>query len=116
MNGTPDTASRFADSAFLGHPRGLGWLAFSEFWERFCYYGMQVLLVLYMTHQLLQPAASFWLMLAAIVLAAAVILWMVRGFGAHINAVRCPRRCRKRRQSPSALRRWRAGVRPAARP
>lgn len=44
-----------SDTAFLGHPAGLGWLAASEFWERFCYYGMQTLLVLYLTHYLLQP-------------------------------------------------------------
>ena len=41
------------DRAFLGHPIGLGWLSASEFWERFSYYGMQALLVLYMTHTLL---------------------------------------------------------------
>jgi POT family proton-dependent oligopeptide transporter len=44
-----------SDTVFLGHPAGLGWLAGSEFWERFSYYGMQALLVLYMTHQLLTP-------------------------------------------------------------
>ena len=44
-----------ADRAFLGHPRGLGFLAFTEAWERFSYYGMQTLLVLYMTRQLLLP-------------------------------------------------------------
>jgi POT family proton-dependent oligopeptide transporter len=43
------------DHAFFGHPRGLGWLSYAEFWERFSYYGMQALLVLYMTHRLLQP-------------------------------------------------------------
>jgi len=43
------------DTAFLGHPRGLGWLSFTEVWERFSYYGMQALLVLYMTHRLLAP-------------------------------------------------------------
>jgi len=43
------------DTAFLGHPAGLGWLSASEFWERFSYYGMQGLLVLYMTHQFLNP-------------------------------------------------------------
>lgn len=41
--------------AFLGHPKGLGYLAFAEGWERFSYYGMQALLVLYMTQYLLQP-------------------------------------------------------------
>ncbi|HUE63886.1 MAG TPA: peptide MFS transporter [Rhizomicrobium sp.] len=48
-------AKRSSDTAFLGHPAGLGWLAGSEFWERFSYYGMQALLVLYMTHYLLLP-------------------------------------------------------------
>src|SRR6185437_16514452 len=43
------------DRAFLGHPRGLAFLAFTEAWERFSYYGMQTLLVLYMTKQLLRP-------------------------------------------------------------
>jgi len=43
------------DKAFLGHPKGLGFLAFTEAWERFSYYGMQTLLVLYMTQQLLLP-------------------------------------------------------------
>src|SRR5450432_1186574 len=47
--------SRNADRAFFGHPRGLGWLSATEFWERFSYYGMQALLVLYMTHRLLLP-------------------------------------------------------------
>ena len=43
------------DRSFLGHPRGLGYIAFAEAWERFSYYGMQALLVLYMVHQLLLP-------------------------------------------------------------
>ncbi|MER5355585.1 oligopeptide:H+ symporter [Kitasatospora sp. NPDC002551] len=34
---------------FLGHPRGLATLFMSEMWERFSYYGMRALLVLYMT-------------------------------------------------------------------
>jgi len=46
-----------SDRAFLGHPVGLGWLSGSEFWERFAYYGMQALLVLYMSHFLLKPGA-----------------------------------------------------------
>jgi proton-dependent oligopeptide transporter, POT family len=40
---------------FLGHPKGLAYLAFTEMWERFSYYGMTALLVLYMTKQLLMP-------------------------------------------------------------
>ena len=43
------------DTAFMGHPRGLAWLSASELWERFSYYGMQALLVLYLTKQLLLP-------------------------------------------------------------
>ena len=43
------------DTAFLGHPKGLGYLAFTEAWERFSYYGMQTLLVLYMVNELLLP-------------------------------------------------------------
>lgn len=43
------------DRRFLGHPIGLGYLAFTEAWERFSYYGMQALLVLYMTKELLLP-------------------------------------------------------------
>lgn len=44
-----------ADRAFFGHPRGMGYLAFTEVWVAFSYYGMQSLLVLYMTGYLLQP-------------------------------------------------------------
>ncbi len=40
---------------FLGHPKGLAYLAFTEAWERFSYYGMTALLALYMTKQLLTP-------------------------------------------------------------
>ena len=43
------------DRSFLGHPRGLGYIAFAEAWERFSYYGMQTLLVLYMVNRLLHP-------------------------------------------------------------
>jgi POT family proton-dependent oligopeptide transporter len=37
----------------FGHPRGLFYLFFAELWERFSFYGMKALLVLYMTKQLL---------------------------------------------------------------
>jgi POT family proton-dependent oligopeptide transporter len=43
------------DSSFFGHPRGLAYLAFTEAWERFSYYGMSALVVLYMVNQLLLP-------------------------------------------------------------
>src|SRR5213595_1101046 len=37
------------DRAFFGHPRGLSTLFFTEMWERFSYYGMRALLLLFMT-------------------------------------------------------------------
>ena len=42
------------DRAFFGHPRGLSTLFFTEMWERFSYYGMRALLMLFMV----APAAS----------------------------------------------------------
>ena len=35
-------------SGLLGHPRGLSTLFFTELWERFSYYGMRAILMLYM--------------------------------------------------------------------
>lgn len=51
----PHTAG---DTAFFGHPRGLGYLAGTEMWERFSFYAMQSLLMLYMTKYLLLPGNS----------------------------------------------------------
>lgn len=42
----------------FGHPAGLFVLFFTEMWERFSYYGMRVLLVLYMTDYLIQSARA----------------------------------------------------------
>jgi POT family proton-dependent oligopeptide transporter len=44
-----------AKAAIFGHPKGLIYLAFTEAFERFSFYGMQALLVLYMVHHLLTP-------------------------------------------------------------
>ena len=52
---TPDLDFDWEDKSFLGHPKGLGYLAFTEAWERFSFYGMQALLVLYMVNFLLLP-------------------------------------------------------------
>ena len=35
---------------WFGHPRGLSTLFFTEMWERFSYYGMRAILVLFMTN------------------------------------------------------------------
>ncbi len=45
---------RDLDTRFFGHPRGLATLFFTELWERFSYYGIRALLILFMT----APAAS----------------------------------------------------------
>jgi proton-dependent oligopeptide transporter, POT family len=42
----------------FGHPRGLSFLFATEMWERFSYYGMRALLVLYLTKYLLLPGHS----------------------------------------------------------
>ncbi|HWW20570.1 MAG TPA: peptide MFS transporter, partial [Steroidobacteraceae bacterium] len=58
MHSVADAADRQlndTDKQFLGHPRGLAFLGFTEGWERFSFYGMQTLLVLYMAKQLLLP-------------------------------------------------------------
>lgn len=53
MAALADTAILEVDRAFVGHPVGLAYLAFMEAFERFSFYGMQALLVLYMTSHLL---------------------------------------------------------------
>jgi POT family proton-dependent oligopeptide transporter len=42
----------------FGHPRGLTFLFTTEMWERFSYYGMRAILVLYLTNFLLLPGPS----------------------------------------------------------
>src|SRR5437762_411276 len=48
-----------APKQWLGHPRGLFTLFFTEMWERASYYGMRALLVLYMTGSVMQPGLGF---------------------------------------------------------
>ncbi|MBK7251703.1 MAG: peptide MFS transporter [Gammaproteobacteria bacterium] len=43
-----DTGTTAGDRRFLGHPRGLATLFMTEFFERFTYYGMRALLVLFL--------------------------------------------------------------------
>jgi len=44
---------------FFGHPRGLSTLFFTEMWERFSYYGLRPLLVLFMSAALLDGGFGF---------------------------------------------------------
>jgi proton-dependent oligopeptide transporter, POT family len=48
------------EKTFLGHPRGLFVLFFAEMWERFSYYGMRAILVLFLTkHFLFQDDPAY---------------------------------------------------------
>ena len=68
------------DHAFFGHPAGLGWLSFCELWERFSYYGMQALLVLYLAKHLFLPEN----------IGSVVGIDAVRGFIEHATGPRTP--------------------------
>jgi proton-dependent oligopeptide transporter, POT family len=48
-----------ADTGFFGHPRGLATLFFTEMWERFSYYGMRAILILFMTDQIAHGGLGF---------------------------------------------------------
>ncbi len=48
---TPNAAK--AGGGFFGHPKGLAVLFFTEMWERFSYYGMRGLLIIYLTQHFL---------------------------------------------------------------
>ena len=50
---------KLRDTAFIGHPKGLGPLFFTELWERFSYYGMRAILVLYMVAPQAQGGLGF---------------------------------------------------------
>ena len=47
------------NTGIFGHPRGLSTLFFTEFWERFSYYGMRSILVLYMTATVAEGGLGF---------------------------------------------------------
>ncbi len=53
----PHTSAR-VDTDLFGHPKALAFLFTTEMWERFSYYGMRALLVLYMTKYLLVGHAA----------------------------------------------------------
>jgi len=55
MGASGNALTQDGGESFFGHPKGLFYLAFTEAWERFSYYGMVGLLVLYMVNQLLLP-------------------------------------------------------------
>jgi proton-dependent oligopeptide transporter, POT family len=48
-----------SERTFFGHPRGLATLFFTEMWERFSYYGMRALLLLFMVASVEQGGMGF---------------------------------------------------------
>jgi dipeptide/tripeptide permease len=51
--------TRDSDTSFFGHPRGLATLFFTEMWERFSYYGMRAILMLFMTASIANGGLGF---------------------------------------------------------
>jgi POT family proton-dependent oligopeptide transporter len=47
------------DASFFGHPRGLATLFGTEVWERFSYYGMRAILILFMTESIAKGGLGF---------------------------------------------------------
>ena len=52
-------SSAAEDRSFFGHPRGLSTLFFTEMWERFSFYGIRPLLILFMTAAIAQDGFGF---------------------------------------------------------
>jgi POT family proton-dependent oligopeptide transporter len=55
----PTAAAARNETSFVGHPRGLATLFFVEMWERFSYYGMRALLILFMTASVAHGGLGF---------------------------------------------------------
>ncbi|HEY2019168.1 MAG TPA: peptide MFS transporter [Bryobacteraceae bacterium] len=58
-NPDPSPAAIASDTSFFGHPRGLATLFFTEMWERFSYYGMRAILILFLTSQIARGGLGF---------------------------------------------------------
>ncbi|MBX3174635.1 MAG: peptide MFS transporter [Gemmatimonadaceae bacterium] len=56
---TPELAPFVQDKSFFGHPRGLSTLFMTEMWERFSYYGLRPLLILFMAAALNEGGFGF---------------------------------------------------------
>ena len=105
-----------SDTAFFGHPRGLFVCFATELWERFSFYGMKYLLLLYLTKYHLFSDANGLEVLgsyAALVYAMPVIGGLLAGTVLTLGVVPCVYRIFSR---PAALRdpsRDLTGARPA---
>jgi POT family proton-dependent oligopeptide transporter len=56
---TADAPPHLSDRSFFGHPKGLSTLFFTEMWERFSYYGLRPLLILFMAAALADGGFGF---------------------------------------------------------
>ena len=103
----PPTAGPVPGAVPSGHPDGLYVLFFTEMWERFSYYGMRAILILYMVAPPAQggpgfttaKAASIYGWYTMLVYAAAIPggLLADRLLG-HSRAAAIPHRCQQRRR------------------
>src|SRR5881409_985037 len=59
MKATIDAPEQLDTRGWAGHPLGLSTLFFTEMWERFSYYGMRALLILFMTAPLAAGGLAF---------------------------------------------------------
>ncbi|HLZ44222.1 MAG TPA: peptide MFS transporter [Gemmatimonadales bacterium] len=67
-------------AGWFGHPRGLSTLFFTEMWERFSFYGLKALLILFMTATVTQGGLGFTDKLAGKIIG-------VYGFGVYATAI-----------------------------
>src|SRR2546428_11021580 len=74
------TTSSQSDRGWFGHPRGLSTLFFTEMWERFSFYGLRALLVLYMTAAVAKGGLAFTSEKAS-----GIVGWY--GFGVYAAAI-----------------------------
>ncbi|UCS92979.1 peptide MFS transporter [Echinicola marina] len=59
VNNDPEMDRGFDGPSMFGHPKGLMTLFFTEMWERFSYYGMRALLILFMTTAVIDGGLGF---------------------------------------------------------
>src|SRR6266498_846174 len=77
---TPPVAPQRDTAGWFSHPRGLSTLFFTEMWERFSFYGLKALLILFMTAAATQGGLGFTDQRAG-----NVIGWY--GFGVYASAI-----------------------------
>src|SRR5690625_7404369 len=80
------------DRSFFGHPRGLSTLFFTEMWERFSYYGMRAILVLFMTAAITDPNAGMGLQVSVATAIYGLYTFFVYVLALQIGSASCRER------------------------